>query len=92
MYRSVFPPLCLILALAMAIVGFSMIAFGGPEAGLALHQARASGDDLSSTTLEEDLEERQTTRMMTIVLLLVGSGVMTVVAFSSMRGATPSRN
>lgn len=92
MLRNVFPPLCLLLALAMAIVGFSMLAFGGPDASVALHQARASGDELSKTTLESDLAHRQTTRVVMIVSLLVGSGVMTLVAFGSMRGPAQGPN
>ena len=86
MLRSLFPPLCLLLALSMAIVGFSMLAFGGPEASVSLHEARASGDELATSTLEADLKEKQATRVTLIVLLFVGSGVMTVIAFGSMRG------
>ena len=71
-------------ALAMVIVGFSMIACGGPEASIALHQARAAGDELSKTTLEADLERRQALRTSVITLLILGGGVMTVVAFVSM--------
>ncbi len=86
MLKSILPPVCLLLALAMAVVGFSMIAFGGPETTVSLHQARANGDDLATETLEADLEKRQTQRVTMIVLLFVGSGVMTVVGFSSMKG------
>jgi len=76
----------LLLALAMAIVGFSMIAFGGPDASVNLHQARAAGDELATDTLEADLEQRQTHRVTMIVLLFVGSGVMTIVGFGSKKG------
>ena len=85
MFQSIFPPVCLLLAIAMAVVGFSMLAFGGPEASLDLHQARVSGDELAQSTLEADLEQRQTKRITMIVLLFVGSGAMTIVAFSSMK-------
>ena len=88
--KAVLPALCLLLALAMAITGFSMIAFGEPEANVSLHQARASGDELTTTTLEDDLQQRQTSRMVMIGLLFAGSGVMTLLAFGSMSG--PTRN
>lgn len=90
MFRSIVPPACLLLAISLAVVGFSMLAFGGPEVSLDLHQARVSGDELSQTTLEADLASRQTQRITMIVLLFVGSGIMTIVAFGSMTG--PARN
>ncbi len=89
MLNQLFPPLCLLLALTMLIVSFSMIAFGGPEASIELHQARASGDDTAVDVLEADLGQKQTSRVVLIVCLLLGSGVMTVLAFSSMRGPSP---
>jgi hypothetical protein len=92
MLRAVFPPLCLLLALAMAIVSFSMIAFGGPEASIALHEARASGDERAQTAFETNLNRQRRDRVTMIVLLLVGSGVMTIVAFGSMRGPSHNRN
>ena len=88
MLRAVFPPACLLLALALAIVGFSMLAFGAPEDTVSLHAARAAGDELSTEVLEADLEQRQTSRVMTIVLIFCGSGVMTLVAFGSMGGSS----
>ena len=91
MIRSLFSPLCLLLAIAMAVVGFSMLAFGGPEASLSLHQARATGDELAETTLEADLDARQTQRVTMIVMLFVGSGVMTIVGFGSMQGSAANR-
>ena len=92
MLRSLFPPLCLVLALTMVVVGFSMLAFGPPEANIAVHEARVSGDELAKTVLEADLKQQQTSRITMIVLLFVGSGVMTVVAFGSMRGPSQNRN
>ena len=86
MFKSILPPACLLLALAMAIVGFSMIAFGGPDDSVSLHQARAAGDELATETFEADLKQRQTQRVTMIVLLFVGSGVMTIVGFGSMKG------
>lgn len=84
MLKSVFPPICLFLALALAITGFSMLAFGGPEASVALHAARAAGDEASTDALEENLQRRKKSRMVRIVLTFAGSGVMTFVAFASM--------
>ena len=92
MIRSIFPPICLLMAIAMAVVGFSMLAFGGPDASLNLHEARVSGDELTTTTLEADLKRRQTQRVTTIVLLFVGSGVMTMVAFGAMKGPADNRH
>ena len=85
MLRAILPPFCLLIALAMAITGFSMLAFGAPEAGVSLHEARASGDEQAESTLEADLASRKNQRVTMITLLLVGSGVMTVVAFGSMK-------
>ena len=84
MMKSLLPPFCLLLALALAITGFSMLAFGGPEASVSLHAARAAGDDLLTEPMEENLKKRQTSRIVTIVGLFVGSGTMTMIAFASM--------
>lgn len=92
MFKAIFPPSCLVLAIAMAVVGFSMLAFGAPEASLDLHQARASGDELVTTTLEADLESRQMKRTAMIVLLFAGSGVMTLVAIGSIKSSSDNRN
>lgn len=91
MFKAIFPPFCLFMAIAMAVVAFSMLAFGSPEASIDLHQARASGDEMSTTSLEADLASRQVKRTTMIVLLFVGSGVMTGVAFSSIKGPSDNR-
>ena len=39
------PPLCLLIALGMLVVAFSLLAVGAPEATVDLHQARASADE-----------------------------------------------
>ena len=91
MFKAFLPPFCLLLALALAITGFSMIAFGGPEESISLHEARASGDDLTQTTLELDLKQRQTSRVVMIGLLFAGSAAMTLIAFGSMSGPGPNR-
>ena len=90
MLKSIFPPLCLMLALALAITGFSMLAFGGPEESVSLHAARATGDELTTSVLEDDLSTRQTRRVVLITLIFVGSGVMTLVAFVSMGESAPN--
>lgn len=92
MLKAILPPFCLLLALAMAITGFSMLAFGAPEASISLHQARATGDELSTETLEEDLRQRQRSRIILIAALFAGSGAMTLVAFGSMSGPSNNRS
>lgn len=92
MLKSVFPPICLLLSLALAITGFSMIAFGGPEDSVSLHAARATGDELTTSVLEKDLHERQTTRIIWIVAIFVGSGLMTVTAFMSMGDSSANQH
>ena len=84
MLKSILPPVCLLLALALAVTGFSVIAFGGPEASVSLHEARASGDELTKETLEEELARQKLSRGVFITMLFVGSGVMTIVAFAAM--------
>jgi hypothetical protein len=84
MFSHLLPPLCLLLALAMLLVGFTLIAVGGPEDSVQLHQARAQGDELTTETLETDLRRKQLLRYTLIGLLLLGSGLMTMTAFRSM--------
>lgn len=84
MLKTFLPPICLLLALALAITGFAMIAFGAPEASVSLHEARAAGDELATSTLEQHLEDQQWSRITFITLLFVASGAMTFVAFGSM--------
>ena len=89
MFGRLLPPFCLLLALAMLVVSFTLIAVGGPDESVQLHQARVEGDDLSTETLEVDLRRKRMTRYALIGLLLFGSGLMTVTAFRSM--ARPSQ-
>ena len=88
MFSRLLPPLCLLLALAMLIVGFTLIVVGGPEDSVQLHQARAQGDELSTETLEADLRRKRVTRYSLIGILILGSGLMTVTAFRSMGGTS----
>ena len=73
----------------MLIVAFSLIAGGGPEDSVQLHQARAQGDELYVDVLEEDLRGKQLQRYSLIACLMLGSGLMTMTAFRAMRGPSP---
>jgi hypothetical protein len=84
----ILPPLCLLLALAMLIAGFTLLAVGSPEASVELHAARVSGDEAYQDVLEASLARRQLARKVLVVSLFAGSGLMTVLAFLSM---SPSR-
>ncbi len=83
--HEIIPPLCFLLALALLVVGFSLLVIGFPEAGIELHRARASGDDAFTETLEADLRKRRFTRGALITLSLVGSVVVTIVGFQAMQ-------
>ncbi len=82
--HEIIPPLCFLLALALLVVGFSLLVIGFPEASIALHRARANGDDTFTETLEADLRKRRFTRGTLITLSFVGSVVVTVVGFRAM--------
>jgi hypothetical protein len=60
--QHVIPPLCFLLAMAMLIMGFSLLAIGFPDASVELHRARASGDDEYTDVLEADLRRQQLER------------------------------
>jgi hypothetical protein len=83
--HEIIPPLCFLLALALLVVGFSLLVIGFPEASVALHRARASGDDAFTETLEADLHKRRFTRGTLITLSFVGSVVVTVAGFRAMQ-------
>ena len=83
--HEVVPPLCFLLALALLVVGSSLLVVGFPEVSIELHRARASGDDAFTETLESDLSERRMTRGTLIALSFVGSVVVTVVGFHAMK-------
>ena len=85
--HRILPPLCLLLALAMAVVGFALWAVDPPEANVELHRARASGDEQYREVLEAELRRRQWTRNLLLGCLFVGSGVFAVTAFVGMRPA-----
>ena len=83
--QGLLPPLCLVLALALAVCGFAIWSVDGPEAGVRLHQARAAGDENASQALEGQLEQRQFSRQILLGLLFTASLGMTVLGFSVMR-------
>jgi hypothetical protein len=83
------PPLCLLLALAMLIAGFTLLALESPEASVALHRARVTGDEAYQEVLEASLERRQLGRKLLLGSLFAGAGLMTVLAFLVM---APSKN
>lgn len=83
--HEIAPPLCFLLALALLVTGFSLLAIGFPEASVELHRARASGDEAFSESLEADLRNRRLVRGTLITLSLVGSVVVTITGFRAMK-------
>ncbi|MBN1851616.1 MAG: hypothetical protein JW829_02800 [Pirellulales bacterium] len=81
------PPLCMLLALAMVIVGFGLWVVGPPEPNIDLHRARVTGDASYEEVLESQLCRRQQHRKWLLICLFAGSGLFTVLALISMRGA-----
>ena len=89
------PPVCLFLALAALISGFAMMAVPEPEPGMALHEARVSGDEEYERLLEDDLERRRWWRRAAIGGLFAAAVLFTVTAFLAMEGSrvrVPSRD
>ena len=83
--HEVVPPLCFLLAFTLFVTGFSLIAIGFPDASVELHQARASGDEMFTETLEADLQKRRFTHGTLITLSLVGSVFVTMAGFRAMQ-------
>ncbi len=86
MHRLI-PPLCLLMALAMAVVGFGLWAVDAPEPPTELHRAAAEGDDQYRDALEAQLRREQLRRKLLLGCLFVGCGVFVVAAFLAMRPA-----
>ena len=78
------PPLCLLLALAMLIAGFALVAVEPPSDPLQLHAARVSGDDAVRDVLEAQVARRQLARRVLVGSLFAGSVLMTILAFLTM--------
>lgn len=89
--QRLIPPLCLLLALAMAVAAFALWAVEAPEAGIELHRARVSGDEPYRQVLEAQLKRRRWARKALLGGLFVGSGLMIVAAFLTMRPAEGRR-
>ena len=81
------PPLCLVLALAMAVAGFGVLAAGAPEPSVELHRAAAEGDDPYREALETQLRRQQLKRKVLMGCLFSGSGLLIVAALLTMRPA-----
>ena len=73
------------MSLAMLVIGFAIFSTGSPEAGVPLHEARASGNDDFASVLEKDLKAKQRTRTVLLVGLFAGSGGMVCAGFSAMK-------
>ncbi len=83
--NAVLPPVCLILALAMLVAGFGLLAVDPPQPTVEMHRAGAEGDEQYYEALEEQLRHRQLRRTVLLVCLFTGSGIMVVTAFLTMR-------
>ncbi len=83
--RNFLSPLLLVLALLMAIVGFTVIWTGAPETSVALHQARTEGDDPTESALEADLQKRKTEHWTLVGSLFGGSVLLAASSFLVMK-------
>lgn len=79
------PPLCLLMALATAIAGFTLAALPRPQPTVELHQATLDQDDQHREILENKLQKSRHVRKYLIGGLLTCSVVFTVAAFRTMR-------
>ena len=68
----------------MMVVAFGMLAFGSPEIGVELHQARATNDDVFTKTLEADLAYRQWKHYLQIAALFGCSLICIFTGFRAM--------
>ena len=82
--QQIAPPLCFLLAIAMVVAGFSLLAVGLPEASVTLHSARASGDDAFTDKLESDLRKQRLVHGSLITFSLMGSVILVLVGFRAM--------
>jgi hypothetical protein len=84
MHRFV-PPLCFLLALAMAVAGFALWAVEPPQPSAEMHQAGASGDEQYHEALQSQLHRRQLQRKVLLACLFAGSGALIVTGFLTMK-------
>lgn len=82
------PPLCLLMALATAIAGFTLASLPQPQPSVELHEVTLGQDDQHRELLENKLRKDRNARTYLIAGLLTCSVVFVVAAFRSMR---PSR-
>ena len=83
--NKVLPPLCLVLALATAIAGFTLVALPRPQPSVRLHEATLGQDDQHREVLENELQKDRRIRTYLIVGLLTCSVVFVFGAFRTMR-------
>ena len=83
-------PLCLLLAIAMLIAGFTLWSVEAPEAGIELHRARVVGDDDFTEVMEAKLQQRRSARLALLFCLFGGSVAMTLAAFATLGRSQPS--
>ena len=82
-------PFCLVMCLALLITAFAMLSMESPQASIALHRARVTGDEQYRDALEADLEYRIWLRRGLIVALFVAAGALGVSAFFTVAGSDP---
>ena len=85
--HRIIPPICLLLALTMVVLGFGVWALAPPEANVALHRARAAGDDQHREVFEADLRHQQLKRKLLVGCLFAAGAALVATAFLSMRPA-----
>ncbi len=86
--HKLLPPLCLLMALATAIAGFTLASLPRPQPTVALHEATLGQDDQHREVLENKLQKDRRLRTYLVAGLLTCTVVFTVAAFRTMR---PSR-
>jgi hypothetical protein len=82
-------PVCLVLCLALLVTAFALLATDAPEPNVALHRARAMGDEAFSEVLERDLARRVWMRRALIATLFIGAAALGVGAFLTVSGSAP---
>lgn len=80
-------PLCLVLCLALLVTAFALLATDEPEPNVALHRARAAGDQQFEEVLQRDLTQRIWLRRALVGGLFVGAAAAGVGAFLTVGGA-----
>lgn len=85
MLRQIAPPACLVMALALFVVGFMLLALGRPGISVELHAARASDDRRQAEHLEQELRRRRESHDALVVASFGGGLMLGVAAFALMR-------